>query len=215
MGSPASTAPRACGEKGGGPCETNPATPVRLQDRPAAPGCQCGRGAPCGGLRACHALTLTGLACSLPQPAHPRPFSSPLPRRAHTAALQHGGADQGGRPRRPWRSARTLAHVCLPIGHTCPTGTGTECPDRTPAPRSGREALPKDIGTMRPAGARRPTGTALARSASACVQRTAHRTCDAPQVRCRWVLGRDGVRPCRQNHTPVHPVRGANGLQLR
>src|SRR3990170_3770531 len=69
MGSPASTTHRACGEKGGGPCEINPATPMRLQDRPASPACQCGRGEPCGGLRACHALTRTALACDLPHPA--------------------------------------------------------------------------------------------------------------------------------------------------
>jgi len=44
-----------------------------------------------------------------------------------------------------------------------------------------------------------PTGTALTHWHCAGAQRqckcaqTAHRTCDAPQVRCRWVLGRDGV----------------------
>ena len=63
-----------------------------------------------------------------------------------------GAATAAGGPRSP------------PEGHICPTGTGTECPDRTPAPRSGRE-------TQRPAGARRPAAhctPALAGGARGC-----------------------------------------------
>ena len=71
-----------------------------------------------------------------------------------------------------------LAHVLLRFIHNLRARRRSR--RETPAPRSGREALPKDIGTMRPAG-RSPRGLAPSRGRPGRGARrpAAHRRCGA------------------------------------